>query len=221
MDGNGRWATARGLSRAEGHKAGVKAIRPVIEECDRQGVHIVTLYAFSTENWQRPKDEVGALMGLFEQTIVSELDEMHRKGIQIRLIGRREDLSATLQNLIGDAEEVTANNSKAILNVAINYGGRKELVWAIQELAQSGQDMANLDEAQISDALYTAGLPDPDLIIRTAGEMRTSNFLLWQAAYAELYVTDVLWPDFGAADVSLALEDYRKRTRKFGAVVPS
>jgi undecaprenyl diphosphate synthase len=221
MDGNGRWATGRGLSRVDGHKAGVKAIRPVIEELDRQGVHIVTLYAFSTENWQRPSDEVGALMGLFEQTIILELDEMHRNGIQIRLIGRREDLSDTLRNLVTDAEKVTANNQKAILNVAINYGGRKELVWAIRELAGAGSDLAKVEEEQISAALYTAGLPDPDLIIRTAGEMRTSNFLLWQAAYAELYVTDVLWPDFGATDVGLALDEYRKRTRKFGAVVPS
>ena len=218
MDGNGRWARRRRLPRIAGHRAGVRAIRPVTEECDRLGVHILTLYAFSTENWSRPRSEVNALMRLFHETIDREIDELHANGVQVRVLGRREELSDSLQARIAQAEALTAGNTAAILNVAINYGGRSEIVAAIRELAAAGRDLRDLDEATLSRTLYTAGLPDPDLIIRTAGEMRVSNFLLWQAAYAELYVTQTLWPDFGEEELRAALLAFAGRDRKFGAV---
>ena len=218
MDGNGRWARRRHLPRVAGHRAGVRAIRPVMEACDRAGVHILTLYAFSTENWSRPRHEVTALMQLFGETIDSEVDELHANGVQIRVLGDRRQLSDRLQAKVAAAEHLTAHNTQAILNVAINYGGRREIIAAIHELAARGVDLTKLDEGMLSDALYTAGLPDPDLIVRTAGEMRISNFLLWQAAYAELYVTETLWPDFGAASINEALQAFSRRERKFGAV---
>jgi undecaprenyl diphosphate synthase len=189
-----------------------------MEECDAQGVHILTLYAFSTENWSRPRHEVTALMQLFGETIDREVDELDAEGVQIRVIGDRERLSATLQEKVARAEERTARNTRGILNVAINYGGRGEIVRAVRDLAEQGADLSNLDEAALSRALYTAGLPDPDLIVRTAGEMRMSNFLLWQAAYAELYVTDTLWPDFGGDAIRAALAAFSSRERRFGAV---
>jgi undecaprenyl diphosphate synthase len=218
MDGNGRWARQRHLPRAAGHRAGVRAIRPVMEACDQAGVHILTLYAFSTENWSRPRHEVAALMQLFGETIDSEVDELDREGVQIRVLGERERLGDRLRDKVAQAEARTARNTHAILNVAINYGGRSEIVAAIRELAVQGADLRELDEAQLSRALYTAGLPDPDLIIRTAGEMRISNFMLWQAAYAELYVTATLWPDFGKTALADALAAFSARERKFGAV---
>lgn len=218
MDGNGRWARRRHLPRVAGHRAGVRAIRPVMEACDRAGVHILTLYAFSTENWSRPRHEVAALMQLFGETIESEVDELHANGVQIRVIGDRTQLSERLQRKVAEAERITAHNTSAILNVAINYGGRREIVGAIRELAARGVDLTQVDEEMVSRALYTAGLPDPDLIVRTAGEMRVSNFLLWQAAYAELYVTDTLWPDFGETSINEALHAFSRRERKFGAV---
>jgi undecaprenyl diphosphate synthase len=218
MDGNGRWARQRHLPRIAGHRAGVQAIRPVTEECDRLGVHVLTLYAFSTENWSRPRAEVRALMRLFEETIDREIDELHANGIQVRVLGRREELSERLRKKIDWAEAMTARNASGILNVAINYGGRSEIVNAVRELAAAGEDMSKLDEETLSRALYTAGLPDPDLIIRTAGEMRVSNFLLWQGAYAELYVTQTLWPDFGEEDLRAALRAFAERERRFGAV---
>jgi len=218
MDGNGRWARSRHLPRIAGHRAGVRAIRPVTEECDRLGVHILTLYAFSTENWSRPRAEVSALMRLFEETIDREIDELHANGIQVRVLGRREELSRRLQERIASAEALTAHNHNAILNVAINYGGRREIVDAVRDLAATGADLSRLDEASLSRHLYTGGLPDPDLLIRTAGELRVSNFLLWQAAYAELYVTDTLWPEFGADDLRAALGAFAERERRFGAV---
>ena len=218
MDGNGRWAKQRHLPRVAGHRAGVRAIRPVMEACHEAGVHILTLYAFSTENWSRPRHEVAALMQLFVETIDSEVDEMHAEGIQIRAIGDRSKLSEKLQRRVRAAEELTSHNTRAILNVAINYGGRREIVDAVRDLAAAGADLEQLDEVMLARALYTAGLPDPDLIIRTAGEMRVSNFLLWQAAYAELYVTDTLWPDFGEAAIQDALSAFALRERRFGAV---
>jgi undecaprenyl diphosphate synthase len=218
MDGNGRWASKRHLPRIAGHRAGVRAIRPVMQECDRLGVHVLTLYAFSTENWSRPSTEVSALMGLFVETIQREIDELHDNGVQVRILGRRQELSPRLQQVVLDAEAQTRGNSNAVLNIAINYGGRAEIVDAVRELAAQGMDMAQLDEAALSRALYTGGLPDPDLIIRTAGEMRVSNFLLWQAAYAELWVTDTLWPDFGEPELRQALADFAERERKFGRV---
>jgi undecaprenyl diphosphate synthase len=218
MDGNGRWARQRGLRRSAGHRAGIRAIRQVMSAADEAGVHCLTLYAFSTENWSRPRYEVATLMRLFEETLQEEVDELHQNGVRIRVIGRREQLSARLRRLVADAEARTAGNLKGQLTVAINYGGRAEIVDAVRALARSGADLAELDETTLEGALYTAGLPDPDLIIRTAGEMRTSNFLIWQAAYAELYVTQTLWPDFAAADLRAALADYAARVRRFGGI---
>jgi undecaprenyl diphosphate synthase len=218
MDGNGRWARQRGQRRTEGHRAGIRAIRRVMEAADRAGVHHLTLYAFSTENWSRPRYEVATLMRLFEQTLQEEVDELHQNGVRIRVIGRRERLSARLCRLVEEAEARTRENSRGALNVAINYGGRAEIVDAVRSLARAGEDLRQLDEEMLAAHLYTAGLPDPDLIIRTAGELRTSNFLIWQAAYAELYVTQTLWPDFGAADLEAALADYAVRVRRFGGV---
>ncbi|HEY6538340.1 MAG TPA: polyprenyl diphosphate synthase [Candidatus Dormibacteraeota bacterium] len=219
MDGNGRWARQRGLRRSAGHRAGIQAIRRVMAAADDAGVHCLTLYAFSTENWSRPRQEVATLMRLFEQTLQAEVDELHRNGVRIRVIGRREQLSSRLQQLVGDAELRTAENSTGVLNVAINYGGRAEIVDGVRQLARSGGDLTRLEEADLAGALYTSGLPDPDLIIRTAGEMRTSNFLIWQAAYAELYVTETCWPDFGAEDLTAALAEYAARVRRFGGVL--
>jgi undecaprenyl diphosphate synthase len=218
MDGNGRWARQRHLPRVAGHRAGVRAIRPVMEACDDAGVHILTLYAFSTENWSRPRHEVTALMQLFAETIDSEVGELDREGVQIRVLGDRSGLSSRLRGKVAGAEQRTAGNTRAILNVAINYGGRAEIVAAVRELAIRGVDLATLDEQTLGRALYTDGLPDPDLIIRTAGEMRVSNFMLWQAAYAELYVTDTLWPDFGKTALADALSAFARRERRFGAV---
>ncbi|MHB1524143.1 MAG: polyprenyl diphosphate synthase [Candidatus Dormibacteria bacterium] len=218
MDGNGRWARQRGQRRTEGHRAGIRTIRRVMEAADRAGVHHLTLYAFSTENWSRPRYEVATLMRLFEQTLQEEVDELHQNGVRIRVIGRRERLSARLCRLVEKAEVRTRENTRGSLNVAINYGGRAEIVDAVRSLARAGQDLRQLDEKMLAAHLYTAGLPDPDLIIRTAGELRTSNFLIWQAAYAELYVTQTLWPDFGAADLEAALADYAVRVRRFGGV---
>jgi undecaprenyl diphosphate synthase len=219
MDGNGRWARRRGLPRSAGHRAGIQAIRRVMEAADSEGVHCLTIYAFSTENWSRPRQEVATLMRLFEQTLQAEVKELQRNGVRIRVIGRREPLSPRLQRLVADAERMTEDNQTGILNVAINYGGRAEIVDGVRQLAASGADLTRLEEADLAGALYTAGLPDPDLIIRAAGEMRTSNFLIWQAAYAELHVTQTLWPDFGAADLRAALADYAARDRRFGGVL--
>jgi undecaprenyl diphosphate synthase len=218
MDGNGRWARQRHLPRVAGHRAGVRAIRPVMEACHQAGVHILTLYAFSTENWQRPRGEVTALMRLFGETIDREVGELHENGVQIRVLGDRARLSESLQHKVAQAEALTSRDTSAILNVAINYGGRREIVDAIRALAASGADLTQLDESAVGNALYTCGLPDPDLIVRTAGELRISNFLLWQAAYAELYVTDTLWPDFGEHAIHDALADYSSRERKFGGI---
>jgi undecaprenyl diphosphate synthase len=215
MDGNGRWARRRGLPRSAGHRAGIQAIRRVMEAADSEGVHCLTIYAFSTENWSRPRQEVATLMRLFEQTLQAEVKELQRNGVRIRVIGRREPLSPRLQRLVADAERMTEDNQTGILN----YGGRAEIVDGVRRLAASGADLTRLEEADLAGALYTAGLPDPDLIIRAAGEMRTSNFLIWQAAYAELHVTQTLWPDFGAADLRAALADYAARDRRFGGVL--
>ncbi len=218
MDGNGRWASKRHLPRIAGHRAGVRAIRPVMQECDRLGVHVLTLYAFSTENWSRPSTEVSALMSLFVETIQREIDELDANGVQVRILGRRQELSPRLQEVVLAAEAQTQHNASAVLNIAINYGGRAEIVDAVRALAASGADLTQLDEAALSRELYTGGLPDPDLVIRTAGEMRVSNFLLWQAAYAELWVTETLWPDFGETELRQALTDFAERERKFGKV---
>jgi undecaprenyl diphosphate synthase len=217
MDGNSRWARERLLPRVMGHKAGIEAIRRVAEAADQRGVRVLTLYAFSTENWSRPRDEVDALMTLFSETIRREVDELARRGIELRFSGRTHELSAALQEQMRQASERTRVSARAVLNIAINYGGRIEIIDAVRELARNGEDLSQLDEATLERHLYTRGLPDPDLVIRTAGEMRLSNFLLWQAAYSEFYSTATLWPDFGGADFDEALASYQRRVRRFGA----
>ena len=217
MDGNSRWARERLLPRVMGHKAGIESIRRVADAADQRGIRILTVYAFSTENWSRPRDEVEALMSLFSESIRREVDELARRGIELRFSGRLSELSSALQDQIGHANERTRIGARAVLNIAINYGGRGEIIDAIRELAREGADLTTIDEQAISGHLYTRGLPDPDLVIRTAGEMRLSNFLLWQAAYSEFYSTSTLWPDFGENDLDDALASYQRRVRRFGA----
>ncbi len=219
MDGNGRWARERGEERLFGHRAGVRAIRPVVETCQELDIHVVTLYAFSTENWNRPRGEVEGLMELFRETLAQEVPELHEKGIQIRVLGRRDELDKGLVQAVESAESLTAENTEGILNVALNYGSRREILDAVSEilLLDIGPEMVT--EELLSSRLYTAGLPDPDLCIRSAGESRLSNFLLWQSAYAEFYVTATLWPDFGPPDLRAAVSDFLARRRKFGGVL--
>ncbi|MHB8572263.1 MAG: polyprenyl diphosphate synthase [Candidatus Dormibacteria bacterium] len=216
MDGNSRWAERRRLPRAAGHREGVRAIRRVAEACERLGVRVVTLYAFSTENWSRPRDEVDHLMRLFHETLDREVDRIHKRGIRLRVSGRVGELEPRLQEKIQRAEALTAGNTRGVINLALNYGGRAEIVDACRDLIRRGVSAEELDEATFAAALYTRGLPDPDLLIRTAGESRISNFLLWQAAYAEIHVTDTLWPDFGEKNLVEAILDYSGRVRRFG-----
>jgi undecaprenyl diphosphate synthase len=214
MDGNGRWARRQGRPASFGHRAGVRSIKRVLQACEDFGVHALSIYAFSTENWARPRPEVRALMRLFHETMQREIDEMDRRGVRILFSGRRDDLSAVMNRRIDESMERTRHNTNGVLNVCLNYGGRAEIVDAVRKLVA---DHAEIDEGAISARMYQPDLPDPDLIIRTAGEHRVSNFLLWQSAYAEMYVTDTLWPDFGAEHLKLALEDYAGRVRRFGA----
>ncbi len=216
MDGNRRWARQRGLAEVEGHAAGVEAIRTLLRHAVRRGVPVVTVYAFSRENWARSDDEVRGLFALLEQAIRSETAELKAQGVRIRLLGRLEELPEDTRRSIEDALAETASGTRLLLNVAFNYAGRTELVDAIRRIAGSGVDPSSIDETTIAAALYTAGLPDPDLVIRTGGEQRLSNFLIWQAAYAELYTTEVLWPDFGADAFDAALLEFASRTRRFG-----
>jgi len=216
MDGNGRWARGRGRPASFGHRQGVRAIKVVLQACEDFGVHALSIYAFSTENWTRPRAEVRALMRLFHETMRREIDEMHRRGVRILVSGRREDLSARMRERIDEAMHRTAGNTNGVLNVCLNYGGRAEIVDAVKQLFTDGVSREDVDEAAISARMYQPSLPDPDLIIRTAGERRVSNFLLWQGAYAEMLVTETLWPDFGADDLRAALDDYASRTRRFG-----
>lgn len=218
MDGNGRWARARGLPRLAGHRAGTENLRRVLRAAVEFGVQILTIYAFSTENWGRPEDEIKGLFSILERVIDRELLELHKEGVQLRHIGRLERISPKLLEKIQAAVELTKDNQRLILNVAFNYGGRAELVDAIRRMIADGVSAEQVDGALISRYLYTAGLPDADLIIRTSGEVRVSNFLLWQGAYAELYVTPTLWPDFGKDELYKALEDYDQRERRFGLV---
>ncbi|MGI6367366.1 MAG: polyprenyl diphosphate synthase [Anaerolineae bacterium] len=218
MDGNGRWAQARGLSRSAGHRAGTENLRRVLQAAGEYGVRILTLYAFSTENWTRPRPEVLALMVLARTALAREIDELDRRGVQIRIIGRREALDATLRQALAAAEERTRANRALTVNIALNYGGRADIVDAVRALIASGVRPEDVDEEAIGRHLSTEGQPDPDLIIRTAGEMRLSNFLLWQAAYAEFYATPILWPDFGPEDLYQALLAYQARRRRFGGL---
>ena len=216
MDGNGRWAMLRGMARTDGHRAGTKNIRGTIEAFQRAGVEYLTLYAFSTENWDRPSSEVKALISLIEEMIRTEVEDLHRKGVRIRHLGSLERLPKKLQVSILQSIELTKHNSNLTLCVAFNYGARAELLSAVKRMLTDGVDPEAVDEALFESYLHTAGVPDPDLIIRTAGEMRLSNFLLWQAAYAEFYSTPVFWPDFDAREVENALEAFRQRKRRFG-----
>jgi len=217
MDGNGRWARRHGRPASFGHRAGVRAIKPVLQACEDLGVHVLSIYAFSTENWARPRAEVRALMRLFHETMLREIDEMHRRGVRIVVSGRRRDLSARMQERIDEAMQRTAMNTNGVLNVCLNYGGRAEIVDAVRSIVADGITAEHVDEAAIAARMYQPDLPDPDLIIRTAGEHRVSNFLLWQGAYAEIVVTDTLWPDFGPDDLKAALVEYGSRIRRFGA----
>jgi len=218
MDGNGRWARARGLPRLAGHRAGTENLRRVLRAAVELGIQILTIYAFSTENWGRPEDEVKGLLSILERVIDRELPELHQEGVQLRHIGRLERIPPRLRQKVQEAIELTKNNQRLILNVAFNYGGRAELVDAIRRMIADGVSAEEVDEALVSRYLYTGGLPDPDLIIRTSGEMRVSNFLIWQGAYAEFYVTPTLWPDFDKDELYKALEDYNQRERRFGLV---
>jgi undecaprenyl diphosphate synthase len=220
MDGNGRWAAARGVPRAAGHKAGLKPVRLCVEECTRRKIEALTLFAFSSENWGRPAEEVGSLMSLFLEALEREVAELHEKGVRLRFVGERRSLSVRLQARIAAAEERTAANRGLALQVAVSYGGRWDIVQAAQSLARECSSGAmrpeDLSESRFASPLSLAGLPDPDLHIRTGGEHRISNFLLWQLAYAELYFTDRLWPDFAAADLEDALAFFASRERRFG-----
>jgi len=216
MDGNGRWARSRGLPRLAGHRAGTENIRRILEGCVEHGIKILTLYAFSTENWGRPSAEVRGIMRILEQTIDRELQQLHQNGVQLRHIGRLEGISEELRRRVREAIELTKHNDRIILNVAFNYGGRTEIVDAVRRLVESEVDPDRLDEHLFSQYLYTAGLPDPDLIIRTAGELRISNFLIWQSAYAEYYATPTYWPDFNRDELDRALLEYNSRERRFG-----
>ncbi len=222
MDGNGRWAERRHLPRIAGHRAGVKAAREVIETCARLHVPCLTLYAFSLENWRRPQAEVDFLMRLLREYLKRELPTIHKNNIRLRVIGRSEQLPEDVRKDIADAMYETTPNTGMKLIVALNYGGRAELADAfnamLDNVRANGLSAFRADEQTISDHLYTAGLPDPDLLIRTSGEMRVSNFLLWQIAYAEIYVTETLWPDFSRARLLEALLDYQKRERRYGGL---
>lgn len=216
MDGNGRWARSRGLPRLAGHRAGTENIRRVLEGCVEYGIKVLTLYAFSTENWGRPDAEVRGIMRILEQTIDRELPELHKNGVQLRHIGRLEGIPERLRQKVREAIELTRHNERIVLNVAFNYGGRTEILDAVRRIVESGVAPDRLDEDVFGQYLYTAGLPDPDLIIRTAGELRISNFLIWQSAYAEYYATPTYWPDFDKEELYRALLEYSGRERRFG-----
>ena len=217
MDGNGRWARKKGLPRVMGHKVGVESVRSVIRMARKIGIKYLTLYTFSSENWQRPKDEVTYLMQLLKTLLIREVDELNRQGVRIRAIGRLENLGREVLEALNYAVEKTKNNNELNLYLALSYGGRQEIVDAVNRILKSG--LEEVDEENFRNFLYDPDLPDVDLLIRTAGEYRISNFLLWHTAYAELYITDVLWPDFREEEFLKAIEDYSKRIRKFGKVV--
>ena len=216
MDGNRRWARQRNLSELDGHAAGVEAIRELLRHAVRRGVPVMTLYAFSRENWARSDEEVTGLFGLLEAAIRSETAELRAQGVRIRLLGRLDELPEMTRASIGEALDATAAGDRLLLNIAFNYAGRTELVDAFRRLAASGVPSDEIDEEAISASLYTAGLPDPDLVIRTGGEQRLSNFLIWQSAYAEFYSCESLWPDFGPDAFDAALLEFASRQRRFG-----
>ncbi|MGA8706254.1 MAG: polyprenyl diphosphate synthase [Steroidobacteraceae bacterium] len=220
MDGNGRWASARGDARADGHRAGVEPVRMVIEECVRLGIGALTLFAFSSENWRRPREEVLSLMSLFVESLEAEIAELHRNGVRLRFIGRRDELDDRLRTSMASSEQITRMNDRLHLQIALSYGGRDDIVAAARSLAARVERhelaLPQIDESSFSSALALGGLPDPDLFIRTGGEQRISNFLLWNLAYTELYFTDCLWPDFDTTCLEAALQHFATRQRRFG-----
>jgi undecaprenyl diphosphate synthase len=216
MDGNRRWAKGRGLSEMEGHAAGVEAVREIIRHSVRRGIEVLSLYAFSRENWARSDDEVGGLFMLLEKVIRNETDELRRQGARVRVLGRMAELPEETRNSILAACDATSGGTRLQLNIAFNYSGRTELVDAARSLVARGLQPDEIDEEVLAGALYTAGLPDPDMVIRTGGDERLSNFLIWQAAYAEFYFDPILWPDFGPAALDAALVEYASRQRRFG-----
>ena len=218
MDGNGRWARKRRLPRAMGHRSGIKSVRETVEVCARLGIEWLTLYAFSRENWSRPADEVGTLMHLLREFVKKELPDFTKNNIRLHVIGRLEDLSDDVRADVKGALESTASNTGMDLCVALSYGGRTEIVDACRSILRAGVDPDQLDAEQFAEHLYTAGSPEPDLLIRTSGEMRISNFLLWQIAYSEIWVTDTLWPDFRRKQLFEALLDYQRRDRRYGGL---
>ena len=224
MDGNGRWARARGLPRFRGHTEGMQSVREIVETSVEIGFPNLTLYAFSQENWNRPAAEVNALMKLLQRYVAKERDELVRQGVEVKVFGDLARLAAGPRKAVNMIQDTTAGGQNLRLNLMISYGSRAEIVQAVRRIAQAVKegriDPAAIDEAMISDHLYTAGLPDPDLLVRTSGEQRISNFMLWQLAYTELYITPTLWPDFRRADLLAAIHEYQKRERRFGRVTP-
>lgn len=225
MDGNGRWASARGLPRTQGHRRGAEAVRRAVEAGVELGIEYLTLFGFSSENWKRPAAEVSDLMGLLRRYLQSEIAELHKEGVRLRVIGDRQRLADDIVRLIEDAERRTAGNTRINVTVALSYGGRQEIVGAARRLAEevaTGRLAPEaIDETAFAAQLFTVDIPDPDLLIRTSGEQRISNFMLWQCAYAELVFTDTLWPDFGKDDLLAALRDFQNRERRFGSAVSS
>jgi undecaprenyl diphosphate synthase len=221
MDGNGRWAAQRHLPRVEGHRAGIASVRDVVEGSARMGIEVLTLYAFSVENWKRPRAEVSTLMTLLKRYLRLELGTLIDNNIRFKVIGRQDELAPDIREELDASARRTATNTGMQFNIALNYGGRAEIVDAARRAIAAGVDPGDLDERRFSEFLYTAGQPDPDLLIRTSGEMRVSNFLLWQIAYAEIWVTDTLWPDFRARHLIDAVLAFQKRERRYGGITPS
>ena len=219
MDGNGRWAQQRGLPRIEGHRAGTDNLRRVLEACRDLKIKYLTLYAFSTENWGRPADEVAGLMGIIEEMIDTEIEELHEAGVRLQHFGSLERLNPQIRDKVQSAVDRTKANDLLFLNIAFNYGGRDELVHAIQGIISDGVPAKDVDDELVSNYLYTSGVPDPDLVIRTSGELRISNFLIWQAAYAEWYFPPVYWPDFDKDELKKAVEEFSQRDRRYGLVL--
>ncbi len=219
MDGNGRWAKRRGLPRQAGHRAGAENLRRIVRACVEFGIKVLTIYAFSTENWGRPESEVRGLMRIFARVLDQEIDELDRQGVCLHHLGDLTGINPTLQEKVRSALEITKDNDRLILNVAFNYGGRAEILQAVRHMLADGIEPNELTEALFSSYLFTKGLPDPDLVIRTSGELRISNFLIWQAAYAEFYPTPALWPDFGREDLFEAIVTFNQRKRRFGLVM--
>ncbi len=218
MDGNGRWAKARHRPRVFGHQAGVKTVRQIVEDAADIGIRYLTLYSFSTENWNRPKAEVSALFGLLKQYVKSDLERLHKNDVRIRIIGSKVGLPDDILKIVQHVEDVTKGNKSFGLNIAFNYGGRDEIIRAIQKASEAGENIGSINESVIEKYLDTAGTPEPELIIRTSGEQRTSNFLLWQSAYSEFVFSDVLWPDFSKSDLQDAIREFNRRDRRYGGL---